>query len=913
MARRTSSSSPSTGGAGQEEQGERIQRRVWEAMRAGYLVHPSFIVRSDEFLSQAEFHAILFAQYSMAVRKGEWRWVTGLQYYLRRFTLYSHDWITIHLPHTDPNRNVPARGLEDWVCPPVGDPEHWHSAQEIPGPRGSNPRPAEKESGAGTKPRQSEETPSRSSPGIASGRRATSPGELGGSARESRKRTRTSTSQDVRNRWGTSRDGRSSTGTHREDRHQYPRTSWERRPPTGSKQERHKPNPRGTSQAGHSSTDRGSGTSRHKKKGCVVQGCGHVSTKPKWHVYSHLPWCFQEYPESDFPRPELSHVREACLKYMAEQLVGSPSLDALVRYVDEKIDGPVGELQPRGLVEIRAFARALGWNCPALISLSPLNTHAALIHWRILGFLYGRLDQDQRRYVYVLGLRPSTLRNRQPAAATQNRPEGQQGSEMPPPSTPVPECPPSSSSAGLLGSMASRPDSPMDTQPPRTTESRGSAVHLHPPIIHAGTRLGPVGAKTGVADPTQSAEQHCPAQSPHVSTGWSPLVESPMGPHLLGVRSSVLGSSVSTPGHPTSDQPQSTVADSPRPGLRTAPPTSVGNRPSPEVRDTQESSALGATMKSEDASPSVPDKSASSNLGPLPKLGSEGTTIIPVAPSGAAKSANEYLEVVDSHCHLDRLEDRLGLSGMDTLAAIPGRYPKVPVSVVGGVLNYCDPYNFSRISCPRDPRWGVAVGIHPKHASRVKDQAFLQLQAALKNEWVCAVSEVGLDFSANGGSWDKQLELLRRILAMNITEKVLVLHLRGSKLDPVATDASRRTFKEIEGNCSREQRIHIHCCMLDISEIEKWRGAFPYTHFGFTGAIQRFGVVQRRALKSVPLERLLLESDAPYFVPDSRVRVNTPVYLGEVASLVAEIRGEPLQVVVEATRDNARQLYSLKY
>ena len=205
------------------------------------------------------------------------------------------------------------------------------------------------------------------------------------------------------------------------------------------------------------------------------------------------------------------------------------------------------------------------------------------------------------------------------------------------------------------------------------------------------------------------------------------------------------------------------------------------------------------------------------------KLGCEGATLVQVAPSGLAMKVNEWLEMVDSYCHSDRLEHRLGLSGMDTLSATLGPYPKVPVSIVGGVLN-CDPHNFSRISSPRDPRWGVAVSIQLKHASRVNDRVLNQLQTILQDRRVAAVSEVGLDFSTHLPSWDGQFQLLQCILGMDVSKKVLVLHLRGSKFYPVATDASQCTLKEVEGMCSCEQLIHVHCCTLDTSEVEKWCG-----------------------------------------------------------------------------------------
>ena len=69
--------------------------------------------------------------------------------------------------------------------------------------------------------------------------------------------------------------------------------------------------------------------------------------------------------------------------------------------------------------------------------------------------------------------------------------------------------------------------------------------------------------------------------------------------------------------------------------------------------------------------------------------------------------------------------------------------------------------------------------------------------------------------------------------------------------------------------------------------------------------------MQRAGLRSVPLDRLLLETVSPHVRVDSGVKANTPDYLGEVGQLVADIRGVPLHVVLGATLQNGRRLYGM--
>ena len=101
----------------------------------------------------------------------------------------------------------------------------------------------------------------------------------------------------------------------------------------------------------------------------------------------------------------------------------------------------------------------------------------------------------------------------------------------------------------------------------------------------------------------------------------------------------------------------------------------------------------------------------------------------------------------------------------------------------------------------------------------------------------------------------------------------------------------------------------LHCCSLSSREAAEWRKSFPHVYFGFSSSVGFFGSTQKAALKEVPANRLLVETDSPHLSPLKEVKVATPVYVGDVAALVAEIREEPVNVVLETTRVNALVLY----
>jgi Tat protein secretion system quality control protein TatD with DNase activity len=91
----------------------------------------------------------------------------------------------------------------------------------------------------------------------------------------------------------------------------------------------------------------------------------------------------------------------------------------------------------------------------------------------------------------------------------------------------------------------------------------------------------------------------------------------------------------------------------------------------------------------------------------------------------------------------------------------------------------------------------------------------------------------------------------------------LVFHIRASGDSPQATDA---LYREVLGLTLDKvpntlQSIHLHCFNGDEATVKLWADAYPGTYFGFSSMVKGFGDRQRRGLKAVPGNRLLLESD----------------------------------------------------
>ncbi len=108
----------------------------------------------------------------------------------------------------------------------------------------------------------------------------------------------------------------------------------------------------------------------------------------------------------------------------------------------------------------------------------------------------------------------------------------------------------------------------------------------------------------------------------------------------------------------------------------------------------------------------------------------------------------------------------------------------------------------------------------------------------------------------------------------------LVLHVRDT--DPYASDLYLRCLKILQANVAPTQLIHLHSFGGTPDQVTNWMETFPNTYFSFSGLAVHFDRRQTDAVKRVPDDRILIETDSPYLRPLSP-GINTPAYLGDVA------------------------------
>jgi len=207
----------------------------------------------------------------------------------------------------------------------------------------------------------------------------------------------------------------------------------------------------------------------------------------------------------------------------------------------------------------------------------------------------------------------------------------------------------------------------------------------------------------------------------------------------------------------------------------------------------------------------------------------------------------------------------------------------------------------------------ATAGIHPHHASDYSTALLSELADMQTLDCVVAVGECGLDFNRNYASRSDQIRAFEAQLEIAAdTGKPLFLHQRDAHDDFVA----------ILKSC-RDDLGHVvaHCFTGNVSEAEEYVSLGLY--IGITGWIcdDRRGAELREAVKAIPLDRIMLETDAPYLLPKDlpneryaapvKKGRNEPCFLPHVAETVARYMGVEPAVLAEAALANTRKFFAL--
>lgn len=249
-------------------------------------------------------------------------------------------------------------------------------------------------------------------------------------------------------------------------------------------------------------------------------------------------------------------------------------------------------------------------------------------------------------------------------------------------------------------------------------------------------------------------------------------------------------------------------------------------------------------------------------------------------------------EWTDVHTHLNMLED----SVTEVLKEAEQQGVKRVVTIGTEPEDWSEVLRFSKTF----PQVKGALGVHPHSAKIYDDHVEQKLKEDLEREGIIACGEIGLDYYYKYSEKEKQKEVFYRQMLLASEKKLPVeIHTRSAEEDTITI------LKKFNGSV----RGLLHCFT------GTWNLASKALDLGFN--ISFSGIITfkkaeelREVCRKVPLDRLHLETDAPYLAPvPQRGKKNKPAWVVHTAGVVADLHGISLIELSQKTQNNYKNLF----
>ena len=251
----------------------------------------------------------------------------------------------------------------------------------------------------------------------------------------------------------------------------------------------------------------------------------------------------------------------------------------------------------------------------------------------------------------------------------------------------------------------------------------------------------------------------------------------------------------------------------------------------------------------------------------------------------------------DSHCHLNY--KGLAEQQADVLARARARGVEVMLNIATRESEWDDVL----ATAEREPDVWATVGIHPHEADQHPDVGTARLIERAEHPRVVGIGESGLDYFYDHSDRERQQSSFRaHLAACRATQLPIVVHTRDAE-----EDTARILREEMEQGAYPGV---IHCFTAS--------GAFADIALDLGFYISISGIVTFKNAKGLqetaarlPLDRLLIETDAPFLAPvPHRGKTGEPAFVADTATFLAQLRGETVETLAGATRDNFHALFA---
>lgn len=252
--------------------------------------------------------------------------------------------------------------------------------------------------------------------------------------------------------------------------------------------------------------------------------------------------------------------------------------------------------------------------------------------------------------------------------------------------------------------------------------------------------------------------------------------------------------------------------------------------------------------------------------------------------------------LIDTHCHLDFPDFAEDLAAYVARAEAAGVSRMVTISTrVSRFGTYAGiAERFASVWC--------SVGTHPHGAHEELDVTADQLARLAEHPRCVAIGEAGLDYHYDKSPRDAQAQGLRiHIAAARMTRLPLVIHARQADEDMIAIlrdETEKGAFPAI---------LHCFTAGPELARVGVELGLYV----SFSGILTfKTSEDLRQIARAIPIDRLLVETDAPYLAPvPFRGKRNEPSYVVETAKTLADVKGVSFDEISRVTTENARRCY----
>ncbi len=254
--------------------------------------------------------------------------------------------------------------------------------------------------------------------------------------------------------------------------------------------------------------------------------------------------------------------------------------------------------------------------------------------------------------------------------------------------------------------------------------------------------------------------------------------------------------------------------------------------------------------------------------------------------------------LIDTHCHLDFPDFNPDRSSVIRNARAAG---------VEALINVSSSLAASREAVSLAAQFEdvyASVGVHPHDAKDCPDAAWEELKRLASGKKVVAIGEVGLDFYRNLSEPGMQIEVFKKFIVLALEIHLpLIIHSR------LAQD---KTLEILKGYPAvSEQGLVIHCFSGDADFLKECLKRGYFVSFTCNATYKKAEAI-REAIRQTPLDRMFLETDAPFLSPEGkRGKRNEPANIVELAHLIAREKNIDFEAVCSQTTQNAKQFFKI--